>query len=164
MTIKESLDELKELANKLNEESDLLSEFLEGIDDELRKHKIGLSVWLSGLLLEEHDPPLSSPPPPPGKEDVQGLQLGYQKIGDLWRLVVRRVWRRVDLETRAVEQTGRLEVAMPLLNAPRLVRVEAALRLPDLLRAIAEEMRERVDGVVAARKSVELILKSYQTS
>ena len=148
---KSSVDALKKLAVTLNQETEDLNKLIENLESELDSCKIGVSIWLDVVLdkrtsieiVERHGRD-------PDEEQVrEGWDLGYCKVGDKWRIAVKKT--RSGSRDDTTDQFGNDESVwadvgnpLPLVQAPRVVRVQAASLLDDLL----ETLHRRVAGFV----------------
>ncbi len=158
--MRETLDELTKAAAALNKETDELNGVLEDIEDELAGAGVGMTVWLGYALAdsnwtEEYDEHTDRT-----WEESTAWDLGYEKLEDGWRIAAKRVklrrntgdmeWESFDLPTPGGSQGG----PIPLAKAPRLVRMEAAAHLEDLLKVLIKKMREYQKDIAEAKKLV----------
>jgi hypothetical protein len=142
--VDKSIQNLAQLAEKLNQTSDLVTKQLEAFEAELQSTKLGIQVWLTERLNE-------SPQPCETIEDndltyrVLGTRrwdaIGWSRIGDRWRLIHKvvtenRVWIE-ELEEESRHQ--RDSEPQPLVNAPRIVRFQAISLLPKLVTTLEKE-------------------------
>ena len=135
--LNESLERLSILAAQLNDETDQVNSVIANVEHKLSTLKLGVSVWLSGergpIVLGEF-------------EGGGGWHLGYTKVGGQWRLVTRPVLGNAATPFElAVSELGSGKV-VPLLEAPRLVRVEACGHLEHLV----EDLSARITGFIRA--------------
>jgi hypothetical protein len=152
---KKSVDEIRKLASALNKETDELNATIERLEQQLADAKIGVAVWLNVVL--EADERLDDPEIVNGRE-VQmkfctGWDLGYCKIGDSWRIATKQS------QATGVADAARTELPwldttspMPLVSAPRVVRVAAADHLESLLSALSHRMQRFVESIQRAKK------------
>ena len=134
---------LKEIANKLNKESDELQGILSTVNKKLAELNLGLDVWCrfkSELLC---------------KTGNGAWMLGYTKVqDDGWCIAVKEIEFRVDY-VGTPEEEWHIEAEsepISLLKAPREVRIAAAEILSDLIDALKEEAERSVKAIEKARK------------
>jgi len=146
VAMKDALSKLDSAAKKLNETSDSINKLIEQLEARLRASRVGVSVWLGENELFP-EPLLAAGELKNGDlEDFverAGWALGFEKIDQQWHIAVRKVrlvWN--PKERQANNEFGALRVGegetVPLLKAPRLVRVEATAWLERLIEKIAE--------------------------
>jgi predicted nucleic acid-binding Zn-ribbon protein len=108
----EKLEQLAQIAEALNRETDNLKDTVSELEKRLGKMNIGATVWLERLL-EWSD-----------EGNDTAYELGYTKIKDKWRIAVR--------------VKGEEGSELPLSKAPRLVRAIALRHLDELLDLLTE--------------------------
>ena len=152
---KAKLTELSEVASQLNSESDSLNELFRVLDAELAEMKLGVSVWLNRQFagnetyirpeeeMEEH---------PLRRCDIYNL--GYAKVGEEWHVCIRKIRMREILHSNEWEVDCVLDSAVPITQAPRVVRAEAAAHLDDLLDALMKKAGEYIANIQKAKKAV----------
>ena len=151
--IESSLDRLAGVAGHLNAESDALNRVIEAVEDRLASMNLGITYWDERLLDAEEEPVHDG--------DLRisyGSVLGYHKLSDGWRLAVRGVrveegYFENDLSCPYRNVTAHKE-PVPLLQAPRSVRVEAAERIEAVLDGLTDRAKSYVTGIGAAKKLV----------
>lgn len=160
--IKDSLAELAKVAAELNEETDSFNSFVEGLEKELASHHVGVSVWLDYKLdavTTEDEPIDGGPHRDEVLKIVDGWELGYCKIGDAWRIAAKRVRGR---ETTEWEENGYggadrvwewadVSNPTPLIQAPRIVRIEAADHLDSLVKALSQRVKAFAESIKKAK-------------
>lgn len=160
MPMRETLDELTRIATALNSETDELNAVIEDIEDELQKAGVGLTAWLNWPIAEsswteEYDQETDR-----SWEECTAWHLGYDKLADGWRLVVKRVKLRQD---PGQEEPSIFDLPTPgapkgeplaLAKAPRLVRMAAAGHLETLMKLLAAQMQRYLKNIVEAKKLV----------
>src|SRR5262245_19216932 len=119
----EALGKLADAAKQLNAQSDEVNGLIEAVNERLALAKVGLTEWG-----ERHGYPILLNDTEGPNQTRKGFQLGYTKLKDECQLAVRPItmsW--VDDESGegnwVVSPTG--ESAIALLEAPRLVRIDA---------------------------------------
>jgi hypothetical protein len=136
------LDELTPIAEKLNEQSNEINTTIAAFNAKLEALNVGLEEWL--------DP------------DEDHFQVGYAKVGDRWQLAARRCpnikWIRTinsygrnDGYYEAVPGAG-LPRALPLLQAPRELRIRALGYMPAMIRQLKQRAEGSLDAIRAAKK------------
>ena len=156
--LKDAMSKLETVAATLNEESDGINAVIEETEAQLAGIGVGLSVWLfvNGehrleiLPVEE----LESEEPVGTRHCVRYWVLGYARLGQ-WQLAVRQALRPVD-DTRYEPEPEPYWVSdpLPLINAPRAVRVEALPLLEDLVVALAEKAKGQVHTIREAKETL----------
>lgn len=127
MTIARALEELRTVAAKLNAASDQLNETINTYEAALVESGIGLNCWLED-------------------EVCSPWELGFAKIDHEWRLAVR--------ELTHTETTGGWRTdsgsPIPLIRAPRHVRVAAAERFELLAKVMTERGTKYLEDLECA--------------
>lgn len=148
---KSSVDSLKKLAATLNQETEDLNKLIEDLESELDACRIGVSIWLDVVLDKRTSIEVFERRNGDHEEEQirEGWDLGYCKVGDKWRFAVKRI--RSTSRDDTTDQFGLEESVwadvgnpVPLVQAPRVVRVQAASLLDQLL----ETLHNRVEGFV----------------
>jgi hypothetical protein len=141
--IENALKDLSSLATRLKSETEELNEVIASLSDRLKATGIGVSAW-TGQLLAEKDRT---------EGDIRvrsGWELGYAKVDDTWTIAVRKTSGQLvgpdEVETWVDEDP------MPLLKAPRNVRVESAEHLERLVETISEKARRFIASIAKAKK------------
>lgn len=152
----QELQELARLSQRLNEETDELNNLILSLEKRLAGMSIGVSVWL-GLALVESDSDYSS------DEDDRddrpwrdAWDIGYAKLGSEWRIATRHYRFRWSAEKDnwgdyQIEDDATVQV-LPLRDAPRAVRVEAAECLDALVSKLREKVTHFIDSIQKAKK------------
>jgi hypothetical protein len=148
-----ALGELSTLSAQLNQATEVLNSIIRDLERGLAATKVGVSVWLEAdapfitdfLLAETKN----------GKKR-NGWQLGYGKIADAWRILVRPVHEYWETPTEdptegywVIEDCGE---AVALANAPRQVRVEAAPHFERLIIELSNKVKKFLVNVEDAKK------------
>jgi hypothetical protein len=115
-----SLKNLNSLSKSLNEASDTLSKQIARIDAALNELKLGLTAW---VVVSRSSTELG---------DVYKESLGYGKSAGKWGL----------LYATEDESDPESWSAVLLRDAPRMEKIDAVKKLPDLLAAIASRAEE----------------------
>ena len=151
VAIKDALGELTTAAEQLNTASDQLNETIAALDADLAKTGVGISVWLNVVLqpqtIVDGD----------GDDWRESYNLGYAKTAGEWCMVVRREQYREWNNAGGFRQDDNRVVsgAIPLQQAPRSVRLEAAPHLEELIRQLAAQAKKFAANVEEAQKLVE---------
>jgi hypothetical protein len=118
--VKKSIQQFPEAASKLNAATDQLGKSVGQLDAVLKKFSLGVPTWVSFKL--ESDENL---------DYYYKEELGYAKIGGKWGVAIRTVEYNPGRRDNDIEQW--------LFNeAPRLLRVQAIEKIPELLQAMLE--------------------------
>lgn len=121
MPTRKTMEKLATAAKTLNRKSDELNAVIEEFEQALETAGVGVTVWLDRLL--DRSAPTSSD----GEYTAEGWQLGYTKLEGKWRLAVREA-TEVSVSGNFNEDADLRDTqpAIPLANAPRVVRMQAA--------------------------------------
>lgn len=162
--IEDKLAALHAATERLNAKSDSLNEIIEQLEDRLRQSGSGVSVWLdsragymelSGFRRANDDEASGSRAT---RLTATCWLLGYCKTGKggdhRWRIAAKRV--RVEIVDpagydRDDDDVVDLDEPIPLLKAPRGVRVEAAEHLENLVGALVAKANVLEAAVDKAR-------------
>lgn len=149
MTIDQKLQAISARAEKLNKATDDLNQTINGIEAKLAAVRVGVSVWLDSLLDEKRS--FEEVEAPNGEYRTarmrSGWNLGYTKIEDAWRIAAKRCeGEDFNGDCELTDSAG----AVPLVTAPRAVRMQAAEQLETLLDAILNRMSEYMRGIESA--------------
>ena len=164
------LHELTEAAETLNRSSDDLTTAIRQFEEQINQTRVGVSVWLPDEFAEGETYIVGEDDGDNGRYErrrYDGWRLGFAKIGDAWRVVVRR--ELFQNEDGAVDARGQYEWSpycvdfgpVALADAPRHVRVQAVgsggrpERFERLLKALTERATEFTASVKAAMALVE---------
>jgi len=123
-----TLNQLASISQSLNEASDLLSQRIAEVEAALREYKLGVEAWVE--LLREKEEHTGTD----GKGSLivtRVQQLGYGKHNGKWGLLVAE-WYDEFFEPSDVRSSF-------LRDAARDVRLAAVVKLPGLLKALAEK-------------------------
>lgn len=152
MPMRETLDKLAEAAAELNSESDQLNEVIADFESELERAGVGVTYW-SRILLDESGIEQSFHP---HDEDelypinmTRGWLLGFAKLDGRWCVAVKpvRAERQGDDEKFIDERKP-----VPLMKAPRIVRIEGASRLETLAIGLTLRVQDYTEGIAKAKK------------
>lgn len=156
MPMDETLGELAAAAAELNKASDQLNAVIENFEDRLAEAGVGLTHWMEDELNVVERSPWQTNFDADAEahwESCSGWVLGYMKIDGVWRVVVRRMGiNRVNADHEWEFFATRDQHARPLVNAPRVVRLEALRKLEALAAQLTERMRDYTDGILEAQK------------
>jgi hypothetical protein len=142
------LDDLTPIARRLNNASDELNLALRRIEHRLNELGIGIDRF----------------EPIPGTRDVVSsrdsrdpeewseYQVGYDRIGDRWALLIRRAHFVDEAPDVASEDCWTFDEIKPLLKASRELRIKAVAAIPALLKALKAEAEEVLSVVDAAKR------------
>lgn len=124
--------DLKDIASRLNEESDSLTADIQDIQGKLNRLNLGLDVWCERPILIE-------------------FRLGYCKTHEGWGLAVKKVQVRVD----SGQEFG-MTRPEPLLRASRQLRIAAVEELPNLIEVLEERAKFTLKAISRVRSPVRL--------
>jgi hypothetical protein len=142
--IEEVFARLSKAADQLNSETDTLNQVLESVDERMGAMNIGVPCWDDDVLdLEPEDDPKVS----------HGYRIGYAKLGDGWHLVaqcirVEEVVNDFDEKEQVKDPYGN---PFPLLDGPRILRLEALYRIEPLLERISQLVESFVEQIGDAK-------------
>lgn len=147
-------------AAELNQVSDSINETIKTIETRLVSANAGIECFLEQPL-QESDPERHGVTDAnfDGHEwsDVYRYLLGFGKApGDGWRLLVKTVQSQTGYDHEADESYGS-ETALktfPLLEASRELRIRAIELIPDLVEALRNEAKRRVELIKASRNKL----------
>jgi len=92
---KMKLERLRKLADRLNSESDSLNDAVLDIESSLQEMNLGISVWMHDLIGSQGEYEIVDDQAEPTSEvpqwSVAGWYMGYTKVGDSWRIVLKEV-------------------------------------------------------------------------
>ena len=150
VALSDTVENLSALSIKLNKASDELTGVIETLEKQLSEARIGVSVWLKVPIITE-------PFTDGDLECSNDWVIGYEKLGSEWRIVAKLETTRKQKTTYGEEEWITLESTQPqpLVQAPRVVRAEAASNLEDLLKALEERMARFLGNIERAKKLAE---------
>lgn len=163
MPSKEAMTRLAKAAERLNRLSDRLNESLETFEDHLGKLGIGIVYWYGGgetnieeYLVDADD--RAETLLEDGRTTVDGILgwlLGYTKIDGQWRVAAKRVHLIEDRENFGGYTLYRSHPPIPLVKAPRSVRLKAARELEGLVLALSTQLENYGDTIESAHVFLE---------
>lgn len=162
-----NIDKISQKAARLNEVSDILNEQLFCLERDLGDTHVGITAWLDNVLLSSRDE----------GRFKEGFQLGYAKVGGSWRIAARQVymekktgsdrsldeWKiKVCMQKETVSDSPLSEWKiqevthiMPLVQASRIVRIEAVGHLGSLLKTLEQKTDESVENMEKANRQLQ---------
>lgn len=146
-----SIAQLRALAPKLNEATDSATKAVQRVEKFLNEEqRIGLPVYVTIDY--------SSP-----DDDAPGTQLGYDRHGDKFRIVVRDIEYFVDDgELRRQPQFGypiiKGSEVIAWSECPRALKLQSFKKLPDLLRAVEKRVRDEIKAAAESEVAVDDLL------
>ena len=153
----EELKGLEPVAHRLNAATNKLDDALRTIQDRFNALGLGVEVWLPDPLdrsawRDVVDPRTEEST---GAREYDAWELGYARSGDAWALLV-RTRRYLDLDPRdpntAVEAFEDGCGFIPLVRAPRRLRLAAMNHIPKLIAAIRAEAESSIAAVEQVQK------------
>jgi hypothetical protein len=151
MPMRKTLDTLAKTAATLNTKTDQLNEIVADVEQEFQAAGVGVTVWLNALLDSS-----STERRYQANDDEQqwpidvtfGWELGFAKVEGEWRISARYV--RHEQSGDDVESFEE-RAPIPLVKAPRIVRVEAAPLLETLAEVTNTKMEAYIKGIERAQ-------------
>ena len=153
----EELKGLEPVAHRLTAATNRLNDAILAIQDRLNDLGLGVEVWLPDALDKSAwrdvvDPQTEEST---GAREYDAWELGYARSGDAWALLV-RTRRYLDLDPRdpntAVEAFEDGCGFIPLVRAPRRLRLAAMSHIPKLIAAIKAEAESSIAAVEQVQK------------
>jgi|ERR1051326_868427 hypothetical protein len=138
--VQRTFRQLCEVAATLNTASDNLGSSITSLDSALRKLKLGIESWLTFRTF--HADPSGSPP----HDDI-----GFAKIGGKWGLALRSVDGSED-----PSEPPDIEL-WPFNDAPRMLRIRAIDRIPDLLEQLLADAKDAVEKINRQAQAVDVL-------
>ena len=148
VSLKDSLAKLEAASVRLNESSDSLNDLIVSLEERLGDLNVGIRLWDDAIFDQTDQEPEH------GKKSlIEGYAIGYEKLGDQWRVAFKRVrhWEEVDRYGYEVATQIDVSDVQPLLNAPRHVRMMAAGRFEALIENLASTATKYADSVENAK-------------
>jgi hypothetical protein len=147
--------DLREVANRLNEQSDSITTLIEQFQETLRQLNLGLEAWIP-LQSEESafTPPFGAKQPIPVTVETS---LGYARGEDGWALYVKRTAYRANAAPGPLGLAQKGEAVkvnkwIKLLDSSRSVRIAALDGFPKLLEALKTSAESAVQAIGTAKK------------
>ena len=147
--------DLREVAAKLNEQSDSIAKIIEQFQETLRQLNLGVEVWIP-LQSEESvfTPTFGVKIPVPVTIETS---LGYARGDDGWGLFIKRIAFRATTAPVPLGPVQRGEAVkvnkwVKLLEASRSVRIAALDAFPKLLEALKASAESAVQTIQNAKK------------
>jgi len=147
--------DLREVATKLNEQSDSITKIIEQFQETLRQLNLGLEVWIP-LHSEESVFTPAFGPKQPVSVTIE-TSLGYARGDDGWALYVKRIAYRSIAAGAPFGGTQRGEAVkinqwIKLLKTSRSVRIAALDAFPKLLEALKASAESAVQAIQNAKR------------
>ncbi len=148
--------DLRDVAARLNAQSDSITKTIEQFQETLRQLNIGLEVWIR-LQSEEsvYTPPIGVKIPMPASIETS---VGYARGEDGWALYVKRItYRSKTIDHPLIDARPRVEAVrvnkwIKLVDASRSVRIAALDAFPKLLAALKTSAESAVQAIENAKK------------
>lgn len=152
----DSINELSDLAKKLNEKSDELTDTIETLNRKLTALKLGVEVWCARHPMEVGEFSAEDDEGNPCAAWAVAKLLGFAKVNEKWQLAVKdaRVLQRdgCELDDYEVQYSYRSE---PLLGCSREIRIAAMGVIPSLLDDLQRRANMMLQSIVEAKKRAE---------
>jgi hypothetical protein len=150
-----SLNELSDVARKLNEKSNNLNRLISSTNERLQELNFGTEVWLVNDPIEASDvETVDREREVPVEPFCDANLLGYCELEDEWQLAVK--------ETVLVRKTNALGSTwwqardttrfVPLLKATRAIRMKAMRLVPKLLDELKSEAEQLLKSIEKAEE------------
>jgi hypothetical protein len=151
-SVVDTINELSDLASKLNEKSDTLNQAIKSMNEMLQRLNLGVEAWVADPVLSVEDSYYRDNDDEQKWPIHRETWLGYSKGPfETWQLVTKDV--TLDHNDEVISSDGHCA----LLSSPRPIRARAMKLFPRLLDEIkseAESVLNDVDeGVEAAHKA-----------
>jgi hypothetical protein len=137
------LTDLEKTAKKLNDASGRVNNIILSCENKIRNSNLGIEVWLEDDIDLSDETEFEDPAAPRCKSAT----LGFAKVENLWCLATR-------LQATAVTVFGQNPKLVPLLQAPRKVRMGAIELLPKLVLEISKRAAAKLAAIEKAEKLV----------
>jgi hypothetical protein len=151
---------LSQAAARLNAESDSINQLTEQFQNKLRALNVGLEAWVvlqaEPGSVTERGPRLSARPAPPTTARVE-TSLGYARGDDGWGLYIKRVAYKPGTPNPLLpvaDEPIAVYTWTKLVDASRVIRVEALGAFPKLLEALKTAAESAVQAIENAKKFV----------
>ncbi len=146
--------DLREVAARLNEQSDSITKTIEQFQETLRQLNLGLEVWIR-LQSEEsvYTPPIGVKIPIPVFTETS---VGHARGEDGWALYVKRItYRSKTFDNPLISprvEAVKVNKWIKLVDASRSVRIAALDAFPKLLDALKTSAESAVQAIENAKK------------
>jgi len=153
-----SLSELKPVAETLNDKSNSVNEIIADLNATLEKLNVGIEVDDGPIL---HTSNWTWPEDHANVRTRHVCHLGYAKLGEHWQLAVAEYNEIQEVEDGRPEKDdygndeteyGELSSFIPLLQAPRSLRIEALAEVENLFSTLKERAESRIKAIDKARE------------
>jgi hypothetical protein len=145
----DTINDLSDLAVKLNRNSDTLNTTISTLNKKLEKLNLGFEVWIA---MDEGDPYFRDDDEEERFPRREERWLGYCKVHDHWELATKEVTTGVDYRGPEVLKHGDVS---SLHQSPRKVRICAMKLIPALLNAIKSKAEHLLESIDLAEKAAE---------
>jgi hypothetical protein len=135
------LTDLEKTAKALNEASARVNTILLSCENKIQSLNLGIEVWLDDIAIDLSDK--SDFEDPSTSSQIAAASLGFAKVQNIWCLA-----------TKISPDKSKVNSPIPLLQAPRKVRMGAVELLPRLVRALSQRATMRLAAIQTAEKLV----------
>ena len=135
------LTDLEKTAKALNEASGRVNTILLSCENKIQSLNLGIEVWLDDVAIDLSDKSDFEDPSTPNQ--IAAASLGFAKVQNIWCLA-----------TKISPDRSRLNNPIPLLQAPRKVRMGAVELLPRLVRELSVRAEIKLRAIETAEKLV----------
>jgi hypothetical protein len=141
-SVSSSFQKLHDAAGSLNIVSDELGKHIARIDESLRKLNLGITVWVSVSGWDNNDE---------GGSNFWSEEVGYAKINGKWGVCLRRV-------EGSFSHPDHDSIEIWAFNdAPRVQRLDALDKIPDLLQKLSVEAEKLTTRVKSRLSDVQVV-------
>jgi len=154
---------LSDVAARLNAKSDTVNQLIEQFQDKLRALNVGLEAWVllksepGSVVVPVPGPRLTTPrQPAPATPVTMEVSVGHARGDEGWGLFVRRIAYKPQPGAFPPANAEVVSVAkwLKLVDASRVIRVEALGAFPKLLEALKIAAESAVQTIENAQKLV----------
>jgi hypothetical protein len=138
--VQRAVQQLPTVAAALNAATDALGNSVSKLDALLKKFSLGVPTWVS---FSSHR----------GDEGYYKEDIGYSKLNGRWGIAIRTVSGDFANPDDDIEQ-------WPFNDAPRLLRVNAVEKIPELLDALIEKSEEMTKAIAVKAGEVDALTKA----
>ncbi len=141
--VQHAVHQLPAVAAALNSATDDLGDSVSKLDAILRKFSLGVPTWVSFVTHQ-------------GDNSYYQEDIGYAKVNRKWGIAIRTIEGEFGRPDDDVEQ-------WPFNDAPRLLRVNAVEKIPELLEALLEKSAEMTKAITDKAGEVDALTKAMSS-
>jgi hypothetical protein len=144
--IQKSVQQLPAAAVSLNSATDQLGKSISELDAVLKKFSLGVPTWVPFTETNPHWFP-----------DIYQEEVGYAKVGGKWGVAIRTVEAHDPRESPDIEQ-------WLFADAPRLFRVQAVEKIPDLIEALLTNAANMTETIINKAAEVDALTAGIKSA